>query len=833
MTKFALAAEPVSPQRGSAQLDVYQTPDKSYYALALTPQLESAGERPAEIVVLFDTSASQAGEYRTQAMVALEQMLHALGTADSVKLVAVDLDAMPLTSQFVAPNGAEMRQALGKLQRRVPLGSTDMVKAISAAANLFAPNSTMRRAVIYIGDGMSTATSDGNAKFLDVAAKLAARHVPVSSFAIGPQIDAELLSILANQTGGMLLLDHAGRDMGLTGKALASVARAPVLWPTQANWPAACTTVYPLRTPPLRAERDTVVIGEGKAAGPVAVSMSAELDGRPVSLKWNVQPTVSDESNSYLATLVKLASADGGAGLPTVGTEGLLEARRVLTNNARTLTRLGENALAMKNYGAAQRLAKQALATDPENANAQTVAGAADKALQAMAGAPRSGAPELAGGDEMLQNLPPPSTDQISQVQKRLDIATQILKADVKESLEKARKMMGTDPKTAENDLKLMLDTVRNTQDVSADVKSQLLNQIANAAHEASRLAVIQSEETRRAEESKALRSERQRLIERTAREEERLRQLMERYESLVKEGRYDEADKEAATEAKKIAPDSPTVMSAVRSGQLKSAVEDSMALIDQRDRASVATMFEVEKSFVPFPDDPPIVYPSAEVWEELTLRRKKYATVDLQHTSPAEEKIMEQLKEPTKLDFEETPLDDVIDYLKDLHGIPIMLDSKALEDVGVSSDTPVTMRNVRGISLRSALKLMLRKIDPTLTYAVQDETLMITTKEGAQQNLVTKVYPVGDLVVPISYNFAGAGGFGGGAGASGYGGGAFGGGQQGGGFVGGQGGGFGGGFGGGMGGGGFGGGGFGGGGFGGGGFGGGAGGGGFGGFGR
>ena len=80
-----------------------------------------------------------------------------------------------------------------------------------------------------------------------------------------------------------------------------------------------------------------------------------------------------------------------------------------------------------------------------------------------------------------------------------------------------------------------------------------------------------------------------------------------------------------------------------------------------------------------------------------------------------------------------------------------------------------------------SALRLMLRKIDPTLTYSIQDEVLMVTTKDGAQQHLVTKVYAVADLVMPITYGFAGSGGFSGTAAASGFGGGGFGGGAQGG----------------------------------------------------
>ena len=33
--------------------------------------------------------------------------------------------------------------------------------------------------------------------------------------------------------------------------------------------------------------------------------------------------------------------------------------------------------------------------------------------------------------------------------------------------------------------------------------------------------------------------------------------------------------------------------------------------------------MYQVELSSVPFPDDPPIVYPAAPIWEDLTNRRK------------------------------------------------------------------------------------------------------------------------------------------------------------------------------------------------------------------
>jgi hypothetical protein len=106
---------------------------------------------------------------------------------------------------------------------------------------------------------------------------------------------------------------------------------------------------------------------------------------------------------------------------------------------------------------------------------------------------------------------------------------------------------------------------------------------------------------------------------------------------------------------------------------------------------------------------------------------------------------IERALASPTCIEFIDAPLSDVIDSLKDLHRIEIQFDKKALDDVGITDDTPVT-KNLRGVSLRSALNLMLR--DLNLTWTIKDEVLLITTPEEAEPWLITKVYDVADLVV-------------------------------------------------------------------------------------
>jgi ferric-dicitrate binding protein FerR (iron transport regulator)/tetratricopeptide (TPR) repeat protein len=161
------------------------------------------------------------------------------------------------------------------------------------------------------------------------------------------------------------------------------------------------------------------------------------------------------------------------------------------------------------------------------------------------------------------------------------------------------------------------------------------------------------------------------------------------------------------------------------------------------------------------FPDDPPVVYPDADAWARLTSRPSEWyanggldspwrawgslslerydpdQAIDLASRGQAEKRVQDALRSPTHLEFVEAPLQDVIDYLKDLHGIEIQVDKKALDDVGIANDTPIT-KQLKGISLRSALRLILRDLD--LTYVIQDEVLLITTPEEAESSLTSGV---------------------------------------------------------------------------------------------
>jgi hypothetical protein len=111
------------------------------------------------------------------------------------------------------------------------------------------------------------------------------------------------------------------------------------------------------------------------------------------------------------------------------------------------------------------------------------------------------------------------------------------------------------------------------------------------------------------------------------------------------------------------------------------------------------------------------------------------------------EKAILKALEEKTTVDFVETPLQDVVEYLQDKYRIPIKLDTNALKEAGVDASTPVTFW-ISGVPLRSALRMILS--DLQLEWTVWCDVLWITSPAKAESDdrFVVKVYDVSDLVM-------------------------------------------------------------------------------------
>jgi hypothetical protein len=111
---------------------------------------------------------------------------------------------------------------------------------------------------------------------------------------------------------------------------------------------------------------------------------------------------------------------------------------------------------------------------------------------------------------------------------------------------------------------------------------------------------------------------------------------------------------------------------------------------------------------------------------------------------TPATQQLYKALAEPAEIVSEQIPFREIVNQLRQRHRIEIQVDNASVAAAGVTAVTAVT-RQIRGVSLESALDLLLR--DLNLDYVIKDEVVLIVSREAAAHILETRVYDVADLL--------------------------------------------------------------------------------------
>lgn len=365
-TPARLAAVEPPPQAGKSELLVFSKPDgESFFALGLSVETERASDVPREVMIFIDTSASQARAAREKGIEVLKQVLSNLRPRDLVSLVAIDIDPIPLIEGFVGPQSPEMAAGLEKLQARAPLGATDLPAGLEMAAGRFIVRPAAPRVMLYIGDGMSAANLVPAAEVKRLSQQLVQAKTAFIAMAVGPRLDTLLLGGLANHTGGVVAVDFSDVEAKKYGQFLGAAIRADVFWPKDGRLPGNVVEFFPEKFPPLRTDREAIVIGRGKFDKPSKWELELEsFEGAARKIFWTVEPKPSDDVNAYLVELVHSARKAKGWGLPLAGASGLVEARLSLSAELKTFVLLARQAVAMNQLEQAEQLTRRILEID-------------------------------------------------------------------------------------------------------------------------------------------------------------------------------------------------------------------------------------------------------------------------------------------------------------------------------------------------------------------------------------------------------------------------------------------------------------------------------------
>ena len=159
----------------------------------------------------------------------------------------------------------------------------------------------------------------------------------------------------------------------------------------------------------------------------------------------------------------------------------------------------------------------------------------------------------------------------------------------------------------------------------------------------------------------------------------QRVKQLMEKFDALIDEGiglalagenlaaeeNFDAAINEIANPIEDLLPGEPIGVSARFNAGILRQLTGVRKFRQLRHRGFANALYEVERAAIPFPDEPPIVYPDPEFWERISNDRQKYKSMDLLGGDTKERKIYDALNDEILLEFNDAPLSEVVDYLK------------------------------------------------------------------------------------------------------------------------------------------------------------------------
>jgi hypothetical protein len=339
----------------------------------------------------------------------------------------------------------------------------------------------------------------------------------------------------------------------------------------------------------------------------------------------------------------------------------------------------------------------------------------------------------------------------LDSIERVRQVSQQALAAEVRAALTKAHERMAADPVGTSRALTMVRQRVRAAPELAPAERDQLLAQIGTVQGQAESASRARNRRAIDQDQAQRMRAARQELNHALVTNQQAASRNLARVNELAAGQQYRQAEAQA-----RLAGEGTPAVAASTALALESRtrlhIAEAQSLAERRRQKLYEEFRTEDRQQAVISDDPPIVYPSATQWQSLSARRRKWGeTASTYQPGPGEEKINKALRETTSIDFQNMPLADAIDYLKDKHGIEIQLDNKNLSLVAISSAVPVTCK-ARGITLASALRLVLNDLD--LSWIVRNDVLLITTKEQADSVMSTRIYPVGDLIIPVQNPF-------------------------------------------------------------------------------
>jgi len=393
----------------------------------------------------------------------------------------------------------------------------------------------------------------------------------------------------------------------------------------------------------------------------------------------------------------------------------------------------GKALMVARDFRGAQIAFEKALALDKDNAEAQALR---DQAVEAI---------------ELKRR-----TDIIDRTGKRVAIQKQISDLEFDKAMDRALRLLDiadsrSDYDSAELQIQIANDTLKKNESLYSiedlRAKRKLITERTDKL-DSERAKWEEVQVAKKINQLEILRITREARIK--AEKDRKLERLVDIARALINRGSYKQADEELSR-ILVIDPEHSWAM-----GQ-RETLSNLIVMIDEKQIVkddmyqTQQALVDIRRSAVPWWEQ--LRYPSD--WKELSLRRKRYA-VGATTESEADRETRHRLRQKLpKLDFANVPFELVVQFLREVSGVSIYVNWRALQVASVDKTTEVNVHLI-DVSFEKALRIILGDVSgpavgtPTqVDFVIDEGVIHITTREALSHQTITRVYDIRDIIIP------------------------------------------------------------------------------------
>jgi len=785
------------------------------FALQVQPKLEAPAARPRDYLLMLDTSASQAGLPLTFVKRFADQLVEKANPTDRISLWTLNTPqaTRSLTEDFKARDSEKVKAAVKKLKEEYPSGDTDLKEGLKRAVASFEPERTRQRVLIYIGDGMSTHNHMAAADRGRICEEMVKNEIAFFPIPLGPNLDPQNLHGIASGTGCKVVRVMPSDDLVKdTLNRLQETLAVPILYPQSFQFKEQVAEFFPTQLPPLRADAPTLVLGRFAQAGKsLDYTVQGTVAGQPISISMNDPVVDSEVDNFFLVGLYDqwksakdqpaMMQADRTLAyayqLNNLACEELLAQASVVLEPKNDAEAKAARVSPLK-LDAAAKLYERVKQLDPNNTEAagglalverfrqgkvtheqlrdqilkdttRVGIGKEDKEQSAKVQARKERLvrllqdAETKAAQDKEKDLAPPTDPNTLLKQEKLRVAVEEQKVTelVDDALRQSRQLLQKDPEAARDLLRRTLDSVRDNPDLTDRIRQSLVTRLSSSLRSAEieGKQILQDMDARRRVVAQA--EARFKVEENKLANDELTRVRMQVFKNLMDQARYEDAYQQALAMTQDAINRGLPVPVAVTAAHFEGLAKYNLTEVQElkriRQERYLATMLQVEKSHVPFPDEPPVRFPPAATWKRLTeIRKERYETQGFTEDDPATlrklREIKDKLNQPITIDFEpNTPLREALSHIAERYGLTILVDTEAFKADNQQPDIeaqPIKLPKLVQVSLATVLRAVLAQVNATLL--IRRDYIEVTTPIRQAAEKTIRVYPVADLVIPI-----------------------------------------------------------------------------------